>query len=339
MSHGMWFGRFVFGALLCAMLDLPTPAAAAMPGCFSGVWMVNEALTMRGRPQRGLMVFIAPWGENGWIRVSGIHGLEEPGRQSAEYHFITWDNKVYPIFGSDPRYTRYNRVRDLVFESESIREEEPARNGGKNIISFTADCKRSTWDSDIIDGNNPVRKDIRVYDKILGHTPTANDFYYGGWILNRQASRLTRPPMEEETVVIVPGGQGGWAYLTLSGSYQPIDFKKNVALPTNPENRPQRDMYWARWDGTPAYTYGYDPAQIILRKVGDRSFTTELVRIHQPWQKGDKGTIVFSNDGKRMTQTRSGVTVLGVPFENDVRVYDKVEHADWPGNVRVAAPR
>ena len=111
------------------------------------------------------------------------------------------------------------------------------------------------------------------------------------------------------------------------------DILKKGITPVD-ANRPFRMMYWASWDGTPAYTHGFNPRQVSVRKVDDNRFEMTFDRIHQPWQEGDTGTIVFSNDGKRVTETRSGFTVDGKEFHNDIRVYDKIVPADWPGEIR-----
>ena len=95
----------------------------------------------------------------------------------------------------------------------------------------------------------------------------------------------------------------------------------------------QRETYYANWDGTPAYTMGSYPRQVELRKVGDHEFEMEFVRIHQPWLAAlgsVRSSIVFSNDGKRMTVTSSGVSASAERFENDIRVYDKADPATWP---------
>ncbi|MCZ6618732.1 MAG: hypothetical protein O7E57_11425 [Gammaproteobacteria bacterium] len=309
--------------------------AATPPGCFFGVWMINEQLTQRIRPQRGLMMFLAPWGDNGWVRVGGINGIDDPGIQRTEYHFVTWDDKVYPVFGSDPRHTRYKKIDDFTLESSSIRENRPERAGNSSITEFSEDCTRINWISTILDDRNddPNKKDIRVYDKVEPYAAATSDIYFGAWKLNRQASTLMRSPMDEETVVFVPWGDNGWAHITISGSYQPEDFKGGLK-PTRAERRPERNMYWATWDGTPAFNSGYDPAQVTVRKIGDYRFVTEFIRIHQPWQQGETGTIVFSNDGKRVTETRSGIGVDGIEFHNDIRVYDKIVPAEWPGEIR-----
>ena len=93
MSYRKMFGRSVLGVgTLFAMMSLSIGAFAAAPdGCYYGVWMINEELTKRTRPPRSpMMVFFAPWGDNGWVRMSGINGEEREGRQSGELRFLTW---------------------------------------------------------------------------------------------------------------------------------------------------------------------------------------------------------------------------------------------------------
>ncbi len=41
-----------------------------------------------------------------------------------------------------------------------------------------------------------------------------------------------------------------------------------------------------------------------------------------------------SSTSERVTETRSGFTVDGKEFHNDIRVYDKIVPADWPGEIR-----
>ena len=35
---------------------------------------------------------------------------------------------------------------------------------------------------------------------------------FGGWMLNRQTSNLTREPASAETVILIPWGQSGWVW-------------------------------------------------------------------------------------------------------------------------------
>ena len=68
---------------------------------------------------------------------------------------------------------------------------------------------------------NPDEDDIRVFDKFLptdSGTVAVNAIYFGAWKLNRQESVFTRPPMEDETVILVPWGSNGWAYIAISAN-------------------------------------------------------------------------------------------------------------------------
>lgn len=349
MPHRMSFGRALIGAgALLAAVNLSGAAVAVTPeGCFQGVWMVNEQLTERTRPPRSpMMLFFTPWSANGWVLVSGINGEEREGRQSAELNLGTFDGKMYPIFGSDPREGSLRKMGDFAVESLSVREDEPERERLPSLYTFSADCTRLTWtrpSGERSYSGNPNLTDKRVYDKLAPHTLPTTMRYFGAWQLNRAASKLTRPPDAAETVVLVPWGANGWAYVAISDGYQPEDFKKGA---TNVNaNRPFRVLYWTTWDGRPAYTHGFDPRQVRVTKVGDNRFDLVFDRIHQPWQRADTGSITFSADGKRMTETRDGDSLVNFPpngviaYQSDVRVYDKIDSGpDWPGNVRVAMP-
>jgi hypothetical protein len=145
--------------------------------------------------------------------------------------------------------------------------------------------------------------------------------------------------MAEETVILVPWGDDGWAYIALSDGYQPEHFVRGIT-PVDAD-RPFRVMYWTKWDGTAAYTHGYDPRQVRLQKTDEHRFEMTFDRIHQPWQDPDSGTIEFSDDGTRMTETRNGHTLSNWPtdgitaYDTDVRIYEKISPADWPGDVRI----
>lgn len=344
MSYPTQLARLLGAGVLIAAANLSGPAFAAMPeGCFSGVWIINEQLTKRARPPQGpFMTFFAPWGDNGWVRFSGINGEEREGRQSGEFQFVTFDGKIYPIYGSDPRETTVRRTGDFTFQSGSIREDEPNRETVDSTTTFSEDCARMTTVRPAGErsySGNPDFPDIRVFDKLRSNAGSISTVYFGAWKLNRAASKLTRPPEEEETIALVPWGDNGWGYVAISGGFQPEDFRTGE-IPVN-AGRPFRTMYWKSWDGTPAYSHGFDPRQVRVRKIDDLRFKLVFERIHQPWQRPDRGTLTFSADGKRMTETRDGDSLINfppngvIPYQTDVRVYDRVEPADWPGDVRI----
>jgi hypothetical protein len=329
--------RVVCGAVASAALAASSPAFAATPaGCYFGVWKVNEQLSKRTRPVRGpVMIFIAPWGDNGWVRVNTN---DEGARQNSEFHFATWDAKVYPVYGDDPRETSARKTGDLALENMSIRGGVP---GDKSVIVFTNDCKRMTSTTPAgvrRDTGLRYENDVRIYDKlepagggVAASAATANLF--GAWRLNPQASTMTRPPMDDETVLLVPYGQTGLAQIAVHSAYQPDDFKKGIK-PTPEQVRTRREMFFATWDGKPYPTYGFDPQQVMLKRLDDMHFEATLIRLHQPWDEGSRMTIAFSPDGKRMVQTISGTTETGAVYQNDVRVFDRIELSDWPGEAR-----
>ena len=68
-----------------------------------------------------------------------------------------------------------------------------------------------------------------------------------------------------------------------------------------------------------------------MKRVNDATFEITIMRNHQPPALGNKMTMVFSADRKHLTATtKAGVTMGGTHFENDVRVYDKIDPATWP---------
>ena len=157
---------------------------------------------------------------------------------------------------------------------------------------------------------------------------------YGGWELDRAASKLTMAPMDEETVVIVPWEKSGWIWNQLSGGpYQPEDLHHKVeriecgashgatAIPCK-GSEPHMMLYWATFDGKQFPTYGTKKVQVQLKQVDDHSFTETLS------DKGaaDTAGIVFSADGKHMTVT----TKSGSGGADDVRVYKWIDGATWP---------
>lgn len=342
--------RTLKAVLLCAGTLIvatagATPAFAAAPkGCYYGVWMLNKQLSPPVTV--GPMVFIAPWSNDGWVRVSAN---EQPGRMSGEYQFVAFDGKVYTIHGTDPREVYINRVDD--YKLAQTVEGEP---DSTNLIGFSQDCKRMTSTS--VKENQTI-----VYDKVLprgSDGPAAADSpFFGSWMMNQQASKLARPLKKDETLILGPWGRAGLFYISISGGFQPADVKKGMPPPfldrrrvrrpdaaklaPNPPNYDwtvQRITYYANWDGTPAYSFGYDPGQIALKRIDDKHFEMDFTRVHQPWLQGAKATLVLSDDGRRITQTWNGVDETGASYTNDVRVYDKVDPSNWPGKTSAFPP-
>jgi len=336
-------------AALIAVLSFSTAAFAVPAACFSGVWLLNK--TLAPNYQGSKLVLLAPFGDNGWVRQGGNEG---PMRlATALTQMEVFNGRAYTRFGSDPR-----EIFVTVVDDRSIRstDEGVTEQGGSSVIRFSQDCARMDA--------SPNATDKQIYDKIVPPGASAmspSGIYYGVWILNRQVSKLTRPGTDEapatkdEHIVIAPMGNRGWGYSIVSGGYQPADLRDRgmlapylqrrlpqlqqayiASLPRAPAGydwKLQRETYYATWDGTPAFTTGSYPRQVTLRKLDDRRFDMQFAYVHQPWlaRVGNvRSNIVFSNDGKRMTVTTSGIEASAAPFENDIRVYDKADAATWP---------
>ncbi len=338
--------RICVGALFAA-INFSTAAFAIDTACFSGVWMMDKELS---NANTSPLALIAPFGDNGWVRGTANEGPMAFAR--AETRLVAFNGRVYTVFGTDPREFYMTENGDYALDSTS----EGTIENSTNTVHFTEDCMRMDASS------NP--EEIRIFDKVLPEGASAmapSGLYYGLWMMNRQASSLTRPgtrdasSTDDEFVLIAPWGNGGWAYSVVSGGYQPADLKERGMTAPHLQRRIsqfqeaylatmqpappdydwtlQKEMYYATWNGTPAYTMGSYPRQVELRKIDDQHFEMEFVRIHQPWLAalgGVQSSIVFSDDGKRMTVTSSGVSESAERFENDIRVYDKADPADWP---------
>ncbi len=279
---------------------------------------------------------------------------------SGETRFVVFDGRVYTVFGTDPREVHETENGDYGIDTTV----EGSVGEGTNTIRFSENCMR-------MDASTTL--DTRIYDKILPEGASAmapSGLYHGLWMMNQQASSLTRPrtrdasSTDDEFVLIAPWGNDGWAYSVVSGGYQPSDLKERgmtapirprrygrlqeayletmQPLPPDFDYTPQRETYYASWDGTPAYTMGSEHRQVELRKIEDHEFEMEFVRIHQPWLASlgsVRSSIVFSNDGKRMTVTSSGVGASAERFENDIRVYEKADPANWPSKESAFPPQ
>lgn len=151
-------------AMVIAAMGTATAASAAAPAdCYWGIWKSNEELTHRTRPVMGpVIIFLGPWGNNGWERLH----MGDFKTETSEMHFEHWDGKPYQVFGTDPRSQMVTKIDDYRFETRSVRDGAPA---DKAIMVFSNDCKRLT--STVPEG---VRRDtgikyyndVRVYDKV-----------------------------------------------------------------------------------------------------------------------------------------------------------------------------
>ncbi len=344
------------GALI-AVINFSTAAFAIDAACISGVWLMNKELSPSWQGSK--LAIVAPFGDNGWVRQGGNEG---PMRfVTALTQLVVFNGRAYTRFGSDPREIFMTAIDDRSIQSTN----EGVLEGEATNIRFSEDCLRMD--------SSPSPDDPRIYDKLLPEGASAIapvGLYHGVWIMNQQASTLTRPgtrdasSTDDEHVVIAPWGNDGWVYSAVSGGYQPANLKESgMTAPYLQRRLPQlqeeylatmqpappdydwtlqKEMYYATWNGTPAYTMGSYPRQVELQKVEDHHFEMDFARIHQPWLAalgGVQSSIVFSDDGKRMTVTSSGVSASAERFENDIRVYDKADPANWPSKESLFPPQ
>ena len=161
---------------------------------------------------------------------------------------------------------------------------------------------------------------------------------FGGWQLNRAASKLTIAPKDAETVIIIPWGQSGWVWSQLSGhNYQPEDLHRGVKIiecragGACQGTRPNMMLYWASWDSKSFPTYGTRRIEVQVKRVNEQAFEVALFKAPQTASAADKAVVVFSPDGRRMTVTTTSGSASGVDhFEDDVRVYERIDAKNLP---------
>lgn len=315
----------------------PVAAAAAAPGSIpcAGVWQLNEGMTHRTRSTAGpFFQFFEPWGKDGWMRMN-TQALDKP-LNGAEWHFERLNQEPYQVFGSDPSLGKARKITDLIIEATRVREGEEANT---QYAIFSEDCSHVTmYKAEGMDRHAPADKqhfynDIRVFERVApppgAAVPVADVF--GGWMLNRTASKLTIGSTDAATVVLVPWGKTGWIWNQISGGpYQPEDLFKKVkrvecGATTGATARacagpaPRMTLYWASFDGKTHKSYGSAPGQVQLKRVNERSFEVAMMG-----PQAGASTVAFAPDGKKMTVT----TKAG--GKEDVRVYDRIQAETWP---------
>jgi hypothetical protein len=327
-----------FTFALLALGGVQTATAAEATGgsipC-AGVWKLDESMTHRTRSTDGpFYQFFEPWGKDGWMRMN-TQGLDKP-LNGGEWHFERLNMQPYQVFGSDPSLGKARKITDRIIEATRVREGEEANT---QYAIFSDDCSHVTmYKAEGTDRHGPPGKqhfynDIRVFARVDPPAGTAARVadVFGGWMLNRTASKLTIGPMNAETVVLIPWGKTGWIWNQISGGpYQPEDLHKKVTrvecgATTGATARacagppPNMKLYWAGWDAKTYPSYGSAPGQVQLKRLSNTSF--ELTTMGA---QAAKSTVAFAPDGKRMTVTTNA------GGKEDVRVYDRIQTETWP---------
>ena len=312
--------------------------------------MINEQATMRATTAKGPSVqFYESWGPNGWMRMN-TGELESATR--AEFHFEQFNEQHYQVFGTDPSLGKARKITDHIVEATRVRE---GRDANSQYVFFSQDCSRVTMykaegeDRHAPPGQTHYYNDLRVYDKIVPPPVSSNVSaeaaveFFGGWELNRAASNLTHEPKDAETVIIVPWEKSGWVWNQLSGGpYQPEGLHEGIervecgaaqgATAIACQGPPASMMlYWANWDSKTFPTYGTHHGQVQVKMIDARSFEVTSFQTSQDPANGNKTSVVLSPDGNHMTvTTRSGAANGANQFEDDMRVYDRIDGSTWP---------
>ena len=338
-----------FGALIAAGVPIEPAMAAALSEAAmnvpcSGVWKLNEDLTRRTRSPAGpFYQFFEPWGKEGWMRMNT--GLLDAAINGAEWHFEQFDGRAYQVFGGDPSLQHSRKIADRIVATIRVREGKEA---DYSLVVFSKDCKRITYyfpegdDRHGAPGKTHYYNDIRVFDAIEPPDAAAALLapeMFGGWMLDREASKLTLSPENAETVVIVPWGKSGWIWSQLAGGpYQPEDLMKGVkrvecgaasgATAIACKGSPSHMLlYWATWDSSTFPSYGSEPGQVQAKRINDRNVEVTLLKPRGSNTPPAKSTVMLSPDGRRLTvATRSAADGA----TEDLRVYDRIDAANWP---------
>ena len=327
-----------------AAMAASAPPASGIP-C-SGVWKMNEQQSHRARSSTGpILELFAPWGKNGWIR---INAADENAQfyQLPEWQFAQFNDKTYHVFGGTPSLQKVHKFTGNIFVANRVMQD--GQSSDPVFWVFSKDCKHITYlvpqgeDRRAPPGQNIYYNELRVFDRIEppagAATPAVATEIFGGWELNRTASKLTLPPGEAATLVIIPWGTSGWVWKQMAGGpYQPEDMHKgtgnlNCGAASSPTPVPCKGapsslvLYWASWDSKSFPTYGLRRGgQVQVKQVNDRTFEATLSKNAQAAAQADKTTVALAADGRRLT-----VTTKSAASADDVRVYDRIDADNWP---------
>jgi hypothetical protein len=138
----------------------------------------------------------------------------------------------------------------------------------------------------------------------------AENLFAGTWKANEAKSHITNTAQQNQVqlIVIAPYGDDGWTRVQ-------IDVRE-------PLKSGREEHFSAKFDGKPYQTNGGDPRQIALTRIDAR--TLEQVTIRNG-KESSRSRITVSADGKTMTNTGSGANGRGVPYTDNVVVYDRVQ--------------
>jgi hypothetical protein len=148
--------------LLGALLSLST-GALAQNSPFLGTWRQNlsKSKIARGEPQKDRILVIAPYGQNGWMRV--VLNQNQKGEWVEEHFLATLDGKDYPTLGNDPRVVSLKRIDANTVEVSLKRN---GRVSSVQRLTLSPDGRTLTQLGSGVDGSGQrYENDLRVYDR------------------------------------------------------------------------------------------------------------------------------------------------------------------------------
>ena len=130
---------------------------------FFGTWKQNAAKSRMTRASytNSRIVVLAPYGENGWTRVT--LNTDDKGETTEEHYSAQFDGKDYPTLGSDPRVISLKRVDAHTVEATFKRN---GRVTTHSRLVLSPDGKTLTQTSSgEQDAGRAYQNDVRVYER------------------------------------------------------------------------------------------------------------------------------------------------------------------------------
>lgn len=151
--------------LVAAILSIPAGlwAQGAQDPSFFGTWKQNTAKSKQTRASQSndRVVVLAPYGDNGWTRVT--LDTDNKGETREEHYWAKFDGKDYPTLGSDQRVISLKRVDARTVEATFKRN---GRVTTHSRLELSPDGKTLTQTSSgEQDAGRAYQNDVRVYER------------------------------------------------------------------------------------------------------------------------------------------------------------------------------
>ena len=173
---------------------------------------------------------------------------------------------------------------------------------GKHLTMTTGDDRR------VYDRIDPAAWPSRIIEPPDHAPPMGAGLACSGiWSVNEQLTHRSRSPLPPALQYFGRWGKNGWVWLNAAS----LDAQG-------------AELVFNLFDGNAYQVYGADLHEQAVRQLDDRTFGVTAVRYRLA---GDRETVQFTNDCKRVTVTVPEGTDRrkGVKYYNDVRVFDRID--------------